>query len=414
MAEIALEDVSKVFADGTEAVHSLDLQVPDGKLIVLVGPSGCGKTTVLRMIAGLEDLTGGRIVIGGRLVNEVPPGDRDVAMVFQNYALYPHMTVYQNMALSLKIRGIKRDEMDRRVQEAARVLHLEDLLKKRPRELSGGQRQRVAMGRAIVREPQAFLMDEPLSNLDAKLRVQMRAEILRIQQDLKVTTVYVTHDQTEAMTLGDLVAVIRKGVLQQVASPQELYSHPANLFVAGFIGSPAMNLVEATVSSTDGGTFVEFAHRSLRVPPEVAAARPAIAAFRGRTVILGIRPEDMEDAALVPNPDPGAMFPVVVNLREGVGSDVYLHFTIEAPPVFTEDTRELASDIDAKALEDLKAQASESKTTFITRAGSATTARVGEQCEIHVDTRKLYFFDPATGQSIYGERIAAPSGAATV
>ena len=253
MSEIALEGVTKVFADGTEAVHTLDLQIPDGKLMVLVGPSGCGKTTVLRMVAGLEDLTDGRIVIGGRVVNEVPPGDRDVAMVFQNYALYPHMTVYQNMALSLKIRKLKRDEMNRRVQEAARILHLEELLAKRPRELSGGQRQRVAMGRAIVREPQAFLMDEPLSNLDAKLRVQMRSEILRIQQDLQVTTIYVTHDQTEAMTLGDLVAVMKKGVLQQVASPQELFADPTNLFVAGFIGSPAMNIVEAKLSGTGAG-----------------------------------------------------------------------------------------------------------------------------------------------------------------
>src|SRR5215510_7088319 len=240
MAEIVIEGVSKVFADGTEAVHSVDLFIPDGKLMVLVGPSGCGKTTVLRMIAGLEDLTGGRIVIGGRVINEVPPGDRDVAMVFQNYALYPHMTVYQNMALSLKIRKLKKEEMNRRVDEAARVLHLEDLRAKRPRELSGGQRQRVAMGRAIVREPQAFLMDEPLSNLDAKLRVQMRADIASLQRDLGTTTIYVTHDQVEAMTMGDRVAVLRKGVLQQVDTPQELYENPNSLFVGGCIGSPPM------------------------------------------------------------------------------------------------------------------------------------------------------------------------------
>jgi multiple sugar transport system ATP-binding protein len=293
------------------------------------------------------------------------------------------------------------------------VLHLEDLLTKRPRELSGGQRQRVAMGRAIVREPQAFLMDEPLSNLDAKLRVQMRGEILRIQKDLQVTTIYVTHDQTEAMTLGDLVAVMKKGVLQQVASPQELYSHPANLFVGGFIGSPAMNLVEATLSNTDGGTFVEFGGQRLRIPPEVVAARPALAAFAGRTLILGMRPEDMEDAALVLGSDPDSRLPIVVDLREGMGSDVYLHFSIEAPPVFTEDTRELASDIDEKALEELKERASERRTTFITRAGPETNARVGESHEIHVDTRKLYFFDPATGTSIYEDRTAASSGATT-
>jgi multiple sugar transport system ATP-binding protein len=412
MAEITLDGVTKVFADGTEAVHALDLDVSDGELIVLVGPSGCGKTTVLRMVAGLEDLSAGEIRIGGRVVNEVPPGARDVAMVFQNYALYPHMTVYQNIALSLKIRGIKREELNRRVQEAARLLQLDDLLAKRPRELSGGQRQRVAMGRAIVREPQAFLMDEPLSNLDAKLRVQMRSEILRIQQGLRVTTVYVTHDQTEAMTLGDQVAVMRRGVLQQVASPEELYTRPANLFVGGFIGSPAMNLVEASLSDTDGSMFVEFAGRRLLIPAEVGAARPALATFRGRRVILGIRPETMEDAALVPSTDPDNRFPVTVDLVEGMGSDVFLHFTIEAPPVVTEDTRELASDIDAKALQDLKDQASVRKTSFITRAGPETRARAGEQTEIHVDTRKLYFFDPATGRSIERTTPAEPSGVA--
>jgi multiple sugar transport system ATP-binding protein len=410
MAEITLQDVTKVFADGTEAVHTLDLGVPDGQLIVLVGPSGCGKTTVLRMVAGLEDLTGGEIRIGGRVLNEVPPGERDVAMVFQNYALYPHMTVYQNMALSLKIRKLKRDEITRRVQEAAEVLHLEDLLAKRPRELSGGQRQRVAMGRAIVREPQAFLMDEPLSNLDAKLRVQMRAEILRIQRELSVTTIYVTHDQTEAMTLGDLVAVMKKGVLQQVDSPQELYAHPTNLFVAGFIGSPAMNLVEATLSSTDGATFVEFAGRRLRVPDVVVASRPELSAFRDRRVILGMRPEGMDDAALVPGSDADSRFPATLDLSEGMGSDVYLHYTIEAPPVVTEDTRELASDRDA--LEVLKDQVSERKSTFITRAGPETRAQIGGRMEIYVDTRKLYFFEPGTGRSIDG--LASESSRAAV
>jgi multiple sugar transport system ATP-binding protein len=322
------------------------------------------------------------------------------------------MTVYQNMALSLRIRKLKKEEMNRRVQEAALVLHLEDLLHKRPRELSGGQRQRVAMGRAIVREPQAFLMDEPLSNLDAKLRVQMRAEILRIQKDLKVTTIYVTHDQTEAMTLGDLVAVMKKGVLQQVASPQELFAHPANLFVAGFIGSPAMNIVEATVSSSGAGTFVEFAGHRLLVPDEVVAARPGLAAFRGRTVIIGIRPESMEDAALAGSSRPDSRFPVVVDLQEGMGSDMFLHFTVDAPPVFTEDTRELASDIDEKALEELQEQASERRSAFIARISPESSARVGQRLEIHVDTRKLYFFDPANGRSIYGELEPAASGAA--
>jgi len=412
MAEIVLRDVTKVFADGTEAVHSIELDIPDGTLIVLVGPSGCGKTTVLRMVAGLEDLTGGEIRIGNRVVNEVPPGDRDVAMVFQNYALYPHMTVYQNMALSLRIRKVKRDEMARRVKEAARILDLEDLLAKRPRELSGGQRQRVAMGRAIVREPQAFLMDEPLSNLDAKLRVQMRGEILRIQQALKVTTIYVTHDQTEAMTLGDLVAVIKKGVLQQVASPQELYARPTNLFVAGFIGSPAMNLVEATLSGDHAATYVEFATYRLRVPEEVVAARPALASFRGRRVLLGVRPEDLEDAAHVATSDPDSRITVSVDLVEGMGSDVYLHFTVDAPPVLTEDTKELASDIGAEALDELTEQASERRSSFVARVSPETSARAGERRELVVATHKLYFFDPATGASIEGDREVASIGAA--
>jgi multiple sugar transport system ATP-binding protein len=335
-------------------------------------------------------------------------------MVFQNYALYPHMTVYQNMALSLRIRKVKRDEMNRRVQEAARVLNIEDLLNRRPRELSGGQRQRVAMGRAIVREPQAFLMDEPLSNLDAKLRVQMRAEILRIQQELKVTTIYVTHDQTEAMTLGDQVAVMKKGVMQQMASPQDLYTGPTNLFVAGFIGSPAMNLVEATLSGADDGTFVDFASNRLRVADEVLAVRPALASFRGRPVILGIRPENMDDASLVASPRSDCRFPIVVNLREGMGSDVYLHFTVDAPPVFTEATRELASDIDEEAVQELQERARERRSTFIARAGPETTARIGERREIWVDTRKLYFFDPTTGNSIYGDGRVASIDAATL
>jgi multiple sugar transport system ATP-binding protein len=400
MAEIALEGVTKVFADGTEAVHGVDLQIPDGRLIVLVGPSGCGKTTVLRMVAGLEGLTAGTIRIGDRIVNEVPPGERDVAMVFQNYALYPHMTVYQNMALSLKIRKLKKPEIQRRVREAVRVLRLEDILHKRPRELSGGQRQRVAMGRAIVRDPQAFLMDEPLSNLDAKLRVQMRAEILRIQRELQVTTIYVTHDQTEAMTLGDLVAVMKRGVLEQIGPPHELYTHPASLFVGGFIGSPAMNLVEATLTIGSDGTFVEFGGRRLRVPEEVVGARPALADFDGRRLIVGIRPEDMDDAALVSSSQPDDRIPTTVELMEAMGSDVYLHFTIEAPPVLTDDTRALASDIDANALTDLREAANERRSIFIARASPETRAHIGERCEIHVNTRKLYFFDLATGRSI--------------
>src|SRR5499427_2179610 len=299
LAEIVLENVTKVFRDGTRAVSSLDLAVADGEFMVLVGPSGCGKTTALRMVAGLEDVTDGTIRIGDRIVNDRSAGERDVAMVFQNYALYPHMTVYQNIALSLRIRHVPRQEMNRRVLEAARILGIEDLLKRRPKELSGGQRQRVAMGRAIVRHPQAFLMDEPLSNLDAKLRVQMRSEISRIQRNLGVTTLYVTHDQTEAMTLGQKVAVIQKGVLQQVGTPQELYRRPRNTFVAGFIGSPAMNMVEAPLARDGDDIVIDLAGHHLRIPEEVLSARPALMSYIGRKVALGIRPEDIEDAALV-------------------------------------------------------------------------------------------------------------------
>src|SRR5215510_6746022 len=303
MAQIVLENVTKTFPDGTQAVRELNLIIPEGKLMVLVGPSGCGKTTALRMIAGLEKITSGRISIGGRIVNELTPKERDVAMVFQNYALYPHMTVHQNIALSLRIRRVPRHEMEQRVREAARILEIEDLLKRRPRELSGGQRQRVAMGRAIVRHPQAFLMDEPLSNLDAKLRVQMRAEISRIQQDLGVTTLYVTHDQTEAMTLGHHVAVMRSGVLQQVGTPQELYRTPANAFVGAFIGSPAMNMLEATLATDGADLIVQAGTHRLRVPQEVLELRPALRAYIGRRLAFGIRPEDMEDVAVAADAD---------------------------------------------------------------------------------------------------------------
>ena len=403
MAGIKLENVTKVFHDGTTAVDGLDLDIPDGTLMVLVGPSGCGKTTALRMVAGLEDVTAGAIRIGDQVVNEVPPGDRDVAMVFQNYALYPHMTVFQNLALSLRIRKFKKPEIQQRVQEAAQILQLEDLLRKSPRELSGGQRQRVAMGRAIVREPRAFLMDEPLSNLDAKLRVEMRTEILRIQQRLQVTTIYVTHDQTEAMTLGDRVAVLRKGVLQQVAAPQDLYRRPVNLFVAGFIGSPAMNLVEATLTRGGDGTFVEFGPERLGVPEMVRAERPALDRFSGRKVLLGIRPEDMEDAQVTPGTPSQDRLEALVDIREDMGAEVYFHFGVAAPPVVTQDTKELAVDRGAQALEALEAQASSHRSPFVARVSPESKARAGEKTELAVDTRKLHFFDPATGEAIYGD-----------
>src|SRR5438309_4600554 len=333
MAEIQLEKLTKVYPDGTRAVSGLDLEIADAELVVFVGPSGCGKTSALRMIAGLEEISDGVVRVGGRVVNDLPPKDRDMAMVFQNYALYPHMNAYDNMAFGLKMRGIGKGEIDRRVQHAAKLLGLADVLKKRPRTLSGGQRQRVAMGRAIVREPQAFLMDEPLSNLDAKLRVQMRAEIARIQRDLAVTTIYVTHDQSEAMTLGDRVCVMRDGVLQQVDSPQRLYDWPVNLFVAEFIGSPAMNLVEAELSEADGGLVASFGPHRLRLGEPVLAERPALRRYSGRQVALGIRPEDMEDAAVAGSAPEGSRLKINVDIREDMGSEVYLHFGLDAPRV---------------------------------------------------------------------------------
>jgi multiple sugar transport system ATP-binding protein len=400
VAEISLEDVTKVYPDGTQAVAELTLDVGDGEFVVFVGPSGCGKTTALRMIAGLEDITRGAVRIGGRVVNDVPPKDRDIAMVFQNYALYPHMSVYENMAFGLRLRKEKKDVIDKRVKDAARILGLTEMLSKKPRNLSGGQRQRVAMGRAIVREPQAFLMDEPLSNLDAKLRVQMRSEISRIQRDLKVTTIYVTHDQTEAMTMGDRVAVIRKGELQQAEPPQDLYERPVNLFVAGFIGSPAMNLVEASVSR-DGSVFVEFAGNRLRVDDDLLKERPGLKRFEGRTVILGIRPEDFEDASLVPRAAKDRLLPATVDLREALGSEVLIHFTVKAPVVLTEDTKELAVDVGAEALDDLEQVAQQGESEFVAQLNPRTQARRGEPIELYVDTSRLHFFDPESGLGIY-------------
>jgi multiple sugar transport system ATP-binding protein len=401
VAEITLEDVGKVYPDGTRAVGDLDLAVGDGEFVVLVGPSGCGKTTALRMVAGLEEITEGVVKIGDRVVNGLPARDRDIAMVFQNYALYPHMSVYENMAFGLKLRKVSRDEIDRRVKNAARILGLEEFLGRKPRALSGGQRQRVAMGRAIVREPQAFLMDEPLSNLDAKLRVQMRAEIAKIQRDLGVTTIYVTHDQTEAMTMGDRVAVIRKGQLQQVEPPQILYDHPVNLFVAGFIGSPAMNMVEADLSGTDGSTFVEFGGFKLRVEEEAVATRPALRKFDGKRVVVGIRPEDMEDASLVPDAPRDRRVSATVELREALGSLILIHFTVNAPIVVTEDTKELASDVGTEALENLHQKAKQETSTFVAELDPKTKVREGDRVDLVVDTGRLHFFDPETGRGIY-------------
>jgi multiple sugar transport system ATP-binding protein len=402
MAAIVFDDVWKVFADGTEAVRELTLDIADKEFMVLVGPSGCGKTTALRMVAGLELISRGTINIGERLVNDLPPKDRDIAMVFQNYALYPHMSVFENMAFGLKLQKTPRHDIEERVHEAARILGLDELLDRKPKALSGGQRQRVAMGRAIVRQPRAFLMDEPLSNLDAKLRVQTRSEIARIQHELGVTTIYVTHDQTEAMTMGDRVAVMRKGMLQQVDAPQSLYERPINVFVAGFIGSPAMNLFDATLERDGDASFVSFGGFRLRVPDAVLAERPDLAGYVGRTVVLGIRPEDMEDAAIVADAPADRRIRSTIELRENLGSDVVVHFTVKAPPAMTEDVRELVGEMGPETLASIERAAEGGRTTFLARLSPRTKVRTGDTVELVVDTGRLHFFDPGDGSGIYG------------
>ncbi len=398
MAEVTFDQVSKIYPDGTKAVSEVDLEIQDGEFMVLVGPSGCGKTTALRMVAGLEEISEGVLKIGERVVNHVPPRDRDIAMVFQSYALYPHLSVYDNIAFGLKLKKEKKAEIDRRVQEAAGILGLEPFLKRKPRALSGGQRQRVAMGRAIVRQPQAFLMDEPLSNLDAKLRVQMRAEISRLQSDLGTTTIYVTHDQVEAMTMGDRVAVMRKGELQQVAEPQQLYDHPVNLFVGGFIGSPAMNMVEATLERANGGLAAKLGSHSIALGDETLDARPALTRYEGKTVVLGIRPEDLEDAALATDIPGNRRLSGNVELKEALGSEIMVHFTVDAPPALTEDVRELAKDAgDERSVQEEGAR----ETTMVGRFGARSDVREGKTAEVAVDTRALHFFDPDSGLGIY-------------
>ncbi|MDQ3964551.1 MAG: sn-glycerol-3-phosphate ABC transporter ATP-binding protein UgpC [Actinomycetota bacterium] len=402
MAEIALDSVSKIYPGGTKAVDEIDLDIDDGEFMVFVGPSGCGKTTALRMVAGLEAISGGEVRIGDKVVNDVAPKDRDIAMVFQNYALYPHMTVRDNMAFGLKLAKLDKSEIDKRVEDAARILGLEEFLDRKPRALSGGQRQRVAMGRAIVRQPQAFLMDEPLSNLDAKLRVQMRAEIARIQRDLNVTTIYVTHDQVEAMTMGDRVAVIRKGTLQQVGSPQELFARPVNLFVAGFIGSPSMNFVESTLDSADGGYKVAIGGQSLPVGAKLVGDRPALERFANRKVIVGIRPQDFEDSNLATSSDRGATLKANIELVEALGTETLVHFNVDAPAVLTEDMKELAADVGADQLDRLEESAKEGRNEFVAQLDPRTRIQRGDEVELVVDTTQLHFFDPETSQGIYG------------
>jgi multiple sugar transport system ATP-binding protein len=401
VATVAFNHVSKVYPDGTRAVSGMDLESEDGEFLVLVGPSGCGKTTALRMVAGLEEISEGEVRIGDRVVNHVPPRDRDIAMVFQSYALYPHLTVRENMAFGLRLRKLDKGEVNRRVENAARILGLEQLLDRKPRALSGGQRQRVAMGRAIVREPQAFLMDEPLSNLDAKLRVQVRAEISALQRKLGVTTIYVTHDQIEAMTMGDRVAVMRKGELQQVADPQQLYDRPVNLFVAGFIGSPAMNLLEARLESRDGGHAAVVGDQRIALDPELLSKRPALRSFEGRDVILGIRPEDLEDAEIVPDAPADRRLEGEVELREALGSEVVAHMSIGGRQAVTADVRELAGDIGMEPGGGASLGTESEEAVVVARLDPRSGAKEGSRIEMAVDTRELHFFDPETSLGIY-------------
>jgi multiple sugar transport system ATP-binding protein len=393
LAAVTFDRVSKIYADGTKAVNAIDLGIADGEFMVLVGPSGCGKTTALRMVAGLEEISAGTVRIGDRPVNHVPSRDRDIAMVFQSYALYPHLTVYENIAFGLRLKRLPKEEIDKRVQQAAQTLGLVEQLKRKPRNLSGGQRQRVAMGRAIVREPAAFLMDEPLSNLDAKLRVQMRAEISRIQRDLGVTTLYVTHDQVEAMTMGDRVAVMRKGELQQVDDPQTLYDRPVNLFVGGFIGSPAMNMLEGTVARRNGGFALTLGSQTLGL----GEAGKALTGYEGRPLVVGIRPEHLEEASLVRDAPADRRLRGKVELREALGSELIVHFSIDAPPAQTQEMSEIVRDAGGDPEGGLKSPGS----VLVGRFGARAGVKEGEPVEVVVDTGSMHFFDPDTGLGIY-------------
>jgi multiple sugar transport system ATP-binding protein len=399
MATVAFTDVGKVYSDGTRAVKDFTFHVDDGEFVVLVGPSGCGKTTALRMVAGLEEISEGLIQIGDLVVNHLAPPKRDVAMVFQNYALYPHMSVFDNIAFGLKMKKTPRPEIERRVQEISHVLGLKDALRRKPRHLSGGQRQRVAMGRAIVRNPRVFLMDEPLSNLDARLRVQMRAEIARIQRQLGATTIYVTHDQVEAMTMGDRVAVMRKGELQQVDAPQKLYDRPANLFVASFIGSPSMNLVQGRLERRrDGGLAVRLGDQELAIPQEVLADCPELAGYVGKTVGIGIRPEHVRQASAGDAESTRLGGTVIV--AEALGSEQLVHLEVAAEPVVTSEVVEVATDVDAAALEDLRSEARERRSTLLARLETGVRALPGDRMDVAVSTAKLHFFDLDTETTI--------------
>ena len=389
MGAIEISNVGKVYPNGTRALEDVNITIEDGEFVVLVGPSGCGKTTLLRMVAGLEDITEGEIEIADKVVNEVAPKDRDIAMVFQNYALYPHMSVYDNMAFSLKLRKLPKDEIDSKVRDAAKTLEIDELLERKPKALSGGQRQRVAMGRAIVRKPQAFLMDEPLSNLDAKLRVQMRAELGQLHSQLQTTTLYVTHDQVEAMTMGDRVAVIRKGVLQQIDTPREIYLYPKNIFVAGFIGSPSMNFVYATVSPSGKSFKIKIGDVEIKT----STAPKTLAEFKDKEIVLGIRPEAFEDSVYA-GKEFTEDFPVEITLLEQLGSDSYIHFYKDIKPVQTEAIEEILADEG----EDISVLGTETK--FIARINPNATVEEGQKIKLKIDPTKLHYFDPETGLAI--------------
>ncbi len=389
MATVQLEKVNKIYDNGFHAIHDLDLEVADKEFLVLVGPSGCGKSTALRMVAGLETISNGTMRIGDRVVNDIEPKDRDIAMVFQNYALYPHMSVYDNIGFALKLAKVPKEEIDSRVRKAAAILELEANLDRKPGQLSGGQRQRVAMGRAIVRQPAAFLMDEPLSNLDAKLRVQMRAEIAALQRELAVTTVYVTHDQVEAMTMGDRVAVLKDGYLQQVDSPQSLYDQPNNVFVAAFIGSPSMNLFEAALRIEGDTATVTIGSQAVTLAPEVLQQRPALRSFADKPLIMGVRPEDFEDAAIAKDAPPDRRVSAKVSLIEALGSELMVHFSMDATKIDSGDP-------------DAVEEASQAgRMTMVGRFSPRSRVRMGDTIEMAVTTEQLHFFDPESRLAIW-------------
>ena len=391
MGAIQINSVGKIYPNGTRALEDINIEINDGEFVVLVGPSGCGKTTLLRMVAGLEDITEGDISIGGKVVNEVAPKDRDIAMVFQNYALYPHMSVYDNMAFSLKLRKLSKNEVDEKVKEAAKILEIDELLERKPKALSGGQRQRVAMGRAIVRNPQAFLMDEPLSNLDAKLRVQMRAELGQLHTQLETTTLYVTHDQVEAMTMGDRVAVIRKGELQQIDSPREIYLYPKNIFVAGFIGSPSMNFVYANVKVSSKNITLSFGEDSIKCNLD---KNKKLKEFDGQEIVLGIRPEAFEDSIYANTKEFSEKLDIQVSLIEQLGSDSYIHFYKDIKPVQTDAIEEILADEG----EDITALGDQTK--FIARVNPNSAVKEGDKITLAIDPSKLHYFDPTSGNAI--------------